>query len=200
MRSTCACSAPRQRIIAQLSRWREMKCREASASATPASTTAVSAASPRKCSARSSAVRISGRASRTSSIFSPTDSRPCNQRTQISHLLRIARHHQAVTDAAAFLHQSAGGQICRIHDHARRKTGEADRLVHETHHPRRHPQMQLADAHLVAQLQTQALHQALIRPQRAACGDGAVFVPDDMLRAIIDDRSCRAADSLAPPT
>ena len=103
------------------------------------------------------------------------------------HLLCITRHHQAVTDTAAFQNQPAGGQVGRIQDHARRKTGEADRLVHKTHHPRRYPQMQLADADLVAQLQTQTLHQALIRPQRAARGDHAIFAPDNMLRAIVDD-------------
>ena len=103
-------------------------------------------------------------------------------RAHALHLWRGARHQQAVVDAAALLHQTPGRQVGRIEHHARRKTGKPDRLVHILHHLCRQAQTQVADAHLIAQPQPKALHQARIRPQRAARRNAL----RDVQRAIID--------------
>jgi hypothetical protein len=50
--------------------------------------------------------------------------------TKAFDLLVFTRHQQAVTDAAAFLHQSGGKQVANIDLYARRDTGKADCLVH----------------------------------------------------------------------
>ena len=83
---------------------------------------------------------------------------------KISHLRRFTRHQQTIADAAAFLHQPTGDQIGKIDQHARRQTGEADRLVYFAHHARGQAQVQCTQPDLVAQLQAQGLHQTLIRP------------------------------------
>ena len=104
---------------------------------------------------------------------------PC---TQTGHLRRIPRKQQAVADAAAFLHQSAGGKVCDIHCHARRKAGEADSLIDIAHHLRCNAQAQRTDINLIAELQSHAPHQARVRPQRAARG----YVLYHVLRAVIN--------------
>ncbi len=71
MAKMSACAAPRQRIIAAPSVCRIEKRRAASATATEASTTDRSEASPRKRCARSSDTRTSLLASRTPSMRSP---------------------------------------------------------------------------------------------------------------------------------
>jgi len=90
---------------------------------------------------------------------------PC---TQAGHLRRIPSKQQAIADAAAFLHQAAGGKVRDIHRHARRKAGETDSLIHIAHHLRGKTQAQRTDIDLIAEMQSHPPHQTRIRPQRAA--------------------------------
>src|SRR6185503_17032282 len=105
-----ACVAPRQRIIAAASSWRCEKRRAASATATDASTTESSDASPRKRCERSRARRTSLLESRTPSIRPP----------EALELPGLAGEEHPVAHAAADLDQPRGREVRLVHQHARR--------------------------------------------------------------------------------
>ena len=149
--------APRQRITAAPDRWRSLCRRAAIATATAASTTDTSAARPRKRPARSSAERISGRASPMVSSRWPRPSAGLTVAHEALDRGRVAGDHEPVADAAAFLHQAGRGQVGQVEEHLGRDVEIVERGVGLLQHQRGQAQSRIADA------------RSRRRPSRRAC-------------------------------
>ena len=122
--------------MAQSSRWRLAKSREAIATATAASSAASSATRLRNFSARSSVWRISGRPLSSDSIAHAAqrlglESRPRPRRRTRRpwHRCPSASHREPVGDAAGRLDQAGGGEVGVVEHHPRREAGEAGAAV-----------------------------------------------------------------------
>ncbi len=80
------------------------------------------------------------------------------------------------------MQQSGGRHVSLVHQHARRKTGKTDGLIHVLYNARGNSEPLRPDTHLVARAQLKTTHQALICPHCA----GQRNAISHMQAAIID--------------